>query len=1154
MSGDQFQYLGTNNQYGSFTYAPDWQDLTGSATTPGAGDSITINVFGADMFGDATLANISLTGRVTMEGSVTSGGLDISAGGGFLSRGAVTITGPAQIGAGVDIFALGGAFTEQGTLSADSGVVLSAESGGTIAIASLVSTGAGLAALSADSTSSIEIGSAIAATAGQIVIGAGQSVTLQPNGEVTSDTLINNGAIDSGAITTTTFINGGTVTSDSGPLSIVAYAAFTNTGTIAFADGSGQNFIGSAQITNNGSISIGDFLDLQGDVGGAGQFNIGAGDELYLEGSLGAGQAVALTGENATLRLGFDNYSSNYASAAGAITGFDGSDTLLLDQQVSSASWSNGVLSIFEGSTVVETLNLQGNFAGASWIAGYGDGAAGFVTLAGAAGDTSTAPAGASSGDAFSSTGNPGKVSWDNAANWYDNTVGANAVVAPGAKDSVEFDGTSASQIVTGVGQAATLIDNNDNLILAGNFTFGSATLNSGLEIAAGQVTVGTISGGGAISMESGGRFTTAGDFSNTVTLNGGSMVVGGTFSLANFGQGANVGGGGSLQVGGLALASFFVNVDVDSTASMEVGAGGHVLAGEFLIDAGAAVTSTGWDAIDAAQLENDGTITSNSNLTFYISNGVNTGTITGALSIDADSLTNSGQIFATNVSLNTTTLQNNGLMASTGSLSINGAITGTGEIDIDSTTGGAASVAFNDDVAAGQIIKMTGAASSLQQNTGSTIEAAITGFGVGDTLQVATAVTSATWAGGALSLFNGSILVETLNIGAGYGAAHFAVAYDGAISTITTDSNAALGQTYTLTKKADSFTGPATDDLFIAAVGTLTAKDVIDGGGGINTLELTGSGQFNLATPKTLTNIQVLDVFENVKGSLQNVHLRDGLTLTVNVADATFVPAVTAANRISRAHDLVQAGGGDETTGARLFGANYSTVFNLGGGLDIVTLGSATEVVNGKGDALIKSAAAFAGARITGGGVTVLDLKTGGTAVMNAADTGVTLVSLDNTTSAYAFTANAEAGLVIEDDNNHGGDVITAGGAGQTLTGGGAGVTLIAAASGGDLFQNTIANFNGELIGGFASAGNVIDVTNLVSTKIKTATFVENAAGTAGTLTLAANGQKVAISLFGQFMAAGFSGTAAQAGFTIGSDGANGTNVTYHPVIAAGH
>ena len=1111
-----------------------------------------------DIHGDWTLDSLTTDTGVALYGHVTTATLTVgNLGSVIVTGGSLTITGDATVGrnySGSGGFGVYSAtLTELGTLTLSYDDNITVAFGSKVTIGSLVSDPNSVGALTVDATSSLEFGLAGVATAGQIVIDAGQTVSRDGNHAMQAVTVINNGLLDSGFIAVQNFVNNGTL-NDRATLYFAQSASIVNAGVI---NDTGFTRLDAPIITNTGEINVGGYLDLVGAVSGTGHINLGANAKLNLEGDLGAGQAVAFTGENATLELQQQPLSSNLpGSIEGTITGFDGSDTLLLDNQYgTSVTWTGGVLTVFNGSDIIETFNLQGSFASSDFVVTTGNNQT-MLTLAKNAADTVVAPAGTTTGDTFVFQGPP-NGSWDAVGNWYDTATGVSPnVIAPGAGDSVVFNAQSSIQRITGTGKATNVEIDNGAVNFSGQFTFGTLTNNAGLTVASGTMTTGAVTGGGAISVASGARFVDTGDFGVNIGLSGGSMVVGGTLNVTSFAQDADVSNGGSLQVGALVLGSYFVMVRVDSTSSMEVGVGGHVVAGELLVDAGATIDSTAYATIQANQFENDGAITSNSQLTFFITTFTNKGTITGTGNLDADVLvTNSGQIFATSFGISTATLQNTGLIASTGNLSVNGAITGTGEIDIDSTSGGAASAAFNDDVAAGQTIKMIGAASNLQQNTGSTIEATITGFGIGDTLQVSTALTSATYTGGTLSLFNGSTLVETLNIGAGYSAAHFTVAFDGSNSTITTDSNAALGQTYTLTKKTDSFTGPASDDVFIAAVGTLNAKDVIDGGGGGNTLELTGSGQFDLATPKTLTNIQVLDVFENMKGSLQNVHLRDGLNLTVNVADATFVPALTAANRISRAHDLVQAGGGDETTGARLFGANDSSVFNLGGGLDIVTLGSATEVINGKGDALIKTAAAFAGAKITGGGgVTVLDLKSGGTAVMNAADTGITLVSLDNTNSAYNFTANAEVGLVIEDDNNHGGDVITAGGAGQTLTGGGAGVTLIASASGGDVFRNTSANFNGEMIGGFATAGNVIDVTNLASTKIKTATFVENAAGTSGTLTLAGSGQSTAITLFGQFMAAGFHGTAAQAGFTLGSDGSGGTNVTYHPVLAPGH
>ena len=202
----------------------------------------------------------------------------------------------------------------------------------------------------------------------------------------------------------------------------------------------------------------------------------------------------------------------------------------------------------------------------------------------------------------------------------------------------------------------------------------------------------------------------------------------------------------------------------------------------------------------------------------------------------------------------------------------------------------------------------------------------------------------------------------------------------------------------------------------------------------------------------------------------------------------------------------------------------------------------------------MVYATAATAGALLHGGsGGLAVVFSGGGAITLNAADTGVTAVTLGAATSAYTFTAIAQAGLTIKDASTTA-DTIIAGGTRQTLTGGAAGqLTMVGAATGGDTFRDTAALFNGDTIKGFTSPGDIIDVTDLNAATL-TATFTENAAGTAGKLALSDGVHSTSITLFGQFMAAGFSGTAAAAGFTATADGASGTNIAYQPVVAPPH
>jgi hypothetical protein len=96
-------------------------------------------------------------------------------------------------------------------------------------------------------------------------------------------------------------------------------------------------------------------------------------------------------------------------------------------------------------------------------------------------------------------------------------------------------------------------------------------------------------------------------------------------------------------------------------------------------------------------------------------------------------------------------------------------------------------------------------------------------------------------------------------------------------------------------------------------------------------------------------------------------------------------------------------------------------------------------------------------------------------------------------------------------------------------------------------------AAFNGDSVRNFAVPGSMLDITDLNPATL-TAMFTENATGTAGTLTLADGVHAANITLFGQYMSAGYSGAAASAGFVAMSDGGMGTRLTYSPPLAAPH
>ena len=326
----------------------------------------------------------------------------------------------------------------------------------------------------------------------------------------------------------------------------------------------------------------------------------------------------------------------------------------------------------------------------------------------------------------------------------------------------------------------------------------------------------------------------------------------------------------------------------------------------------------------------------------------------------------------------------------------------------------------------------------------------------------------------------------------------------DGTSSSNTVTSTITVGETFTLTMGIDHVTGTSGNDLILAASGTLSKNDMIDGAGGTNTLQLTGGGTFDLRLPATLTNIQVLNATEGAGTAHETVYLRNGLNLTVNVANDT-----------------------GSRPGISIIGANDSSTINLGTGTDIMIVGSTNETVHGGGGAdTIEITPTTIGATIDGGtGASVLDLTAGGTAVMGGNITNIHHVLLQAATN---FTANGISGLLI--NGSSGNDTITAGGSGQTLTGGAGTDTLIGWSGGGDTFLDKSTGLNGDTIQNFGASGDTIDITDIKLTGASL-TF------SGGTLTVTNGTQHAAIGLTGSF---------ATAGFHAASDGHTGIKITY--------
>src|SRR5262249_30266581 len=152
--------------------------------------------------------------------------------------------------------------------------------------------------------------------------------------------------------------------------------------------------------------------------------------------------------------------------------------------------------------------------------------------------------------------------------------------------------------------------------------------------------------------------------------------------------------------------------------------------------------------------------------------------------------------------------------------------------------------------------------------------------------------------------------------------------------ATATAFSTASVGRrpghTFVLTPGRDHVRGGAGNDIVIAASGTLTPGDRIDGGGGSNTLVLQGPWQFDLRAPTTLANIQIITAqegqpgYRGIAGQTQTIYLRDELDAKVDVSAAALNPKNPNAPTIT------------------ITGAHNADVINLASGNDVVIVGDA--------------------------------------------------------------------------------------------------------------------------------------------------------------------------------------------------------------------
>jgi hypothetical protein len=398
------------------------------------------------------------------------------------------------------------------------------------------------------------------------------------------------------------------------------------------------------------------------------------------------------------------------------------------------------------------------------------------------------------------------------------------------------------------------------------------------------------------------------------------------------------------------------------------------------------------------------------------------------------------------------------------------------------------------------------------------------------------------------------------------------------------------VGYDYTLPAQAVSLTLGSDANTVSTTATDLLSGDLINGGtGNDNTLALIGTGTFDLAAPGGLRDFSTITVQE---GAGTVVELRSGMAATVNVTGSagitilgaldtgvinlgsgndTVTPAlgetinggsgndmfvITAAtdnaviNGGTGTNTLVVNGGGSVAMGSAITGIDdvtltASTSFAANGTAGLQIAGSASgadtirlnapgqSVISGGPNEHITATAADAGGKIANlGAGSEFEITSGGTITLNAATGGTAAAPLTIQLDA-ATNLTLSPMQFITALGSAANDVITAAATDQTLAGQAGSDRLIGYAGGGDRFQGTAAGLNADTISNFLPTDQ-IDITNLASAG---AALTATASGSNTAVTVASGSSETNFLLAGSF---------AQSGFTVASDGAAGTLITY--------
>jgi len=144
----------------------------------------------------------------------------------------------------------------------------------------------------------------------------------------------------------------------------------------------------------------------------------------------------------------------------------------------------------------------------------------------------------------------------------------------------------------------------------------------------------------------------------------------------------------------------------------------------------------------------------------------------------------------------------------------------------------------------------------------------------------------------------------------------------------VNDNPNVQQGQTFTLTTSANNFVGTAGNDTFDAGLvdqatpanSTLTAADVLKGGAGIDTLNITGVGTtLDALNGALVSEIEIINVRATTANTLNAANAAGATTVNANQGAGTF-----AVTNLAKGAAIGVIGNGTVTNGAVSF--EYAT------------------------------------------------------------------------------------------------------------------------------------------------------------------------------------------------------------------------------------